>query len=166
MRMILLTTFPPELTVYQRTPIWVMPKLDVGFPPPVQRLFARIPSTQRIVRWFTDSSMEFLMLVAMWKYRYFKRLNITASNLANIHRFVSIRDRELRRKLTPDYDYGCKRPTVSNAYYRALTKPHVHLETSGIERIEAAIKFAGRIRREDWIGQAKAHYLQKYGQPL
>lgn len=125
-----------ELTVYQRTPIWVMPKFDIGFPPAAQRLFARVPLTQRTVRWFTDSSMEFLMLVAMWKYRYFKRLNITASNLANIHRFISIRDRELRRKLTPDYDYGCKRPTVSNAYYRALTKRHVHLETSGIERIE------------------------------
>jgi len=35
-----------------------------------------------------------------------------------------------------------------------------------IERIEAVIKFAGRIRREDWIGQAKARYLQKHGEPL
>src|SRR6185295_8307885 len=40
-----------ELTVYQRTPIWVMPKLDIGFPKTVQHLFARIPLTQRIVRW-------------------------------------------------------------------------------------------------------------------
>ena len=52
------------------------------------------------------------------------------------HRFVSIRDKELRRKLTPDYDFGCKRPTFSNSYYRTFTKPHVHLETTGIERIE------------------------------
>lgn len=40
------------------------------------------------------------------------------------------------------------------------------LSDADIERIEAVIKFAGRIRREDWIGQARAHYLQKYGQPL
>ena len=40
------------------------------------------------------------------------------------------------------------------------------LNDADIERIEAVIKFAGRIRREDWIGQARAHYLQKYGQPL
>ncbi len=40
------------------------------------------------------------------------------------------------------------------------------LNDADIERIEAVIKFAGRIRREDWIGQAKAHYLQKYGQSL
>jgi NADH-quinone oxidoreductase subunit E len=40
------------------------------------------------------------------------------------------------------------------------------LSDADIQRIEAVIRFAGRIRREDWIGQAKAHYLQKYGQPL
>ena len=39
-------------------------------------------------------------------------------------------------RLTPDYDFGCKRPTFSNSYYRAFTKPHVHLQTTGIERIE------------------------------
>jgi predicted flap endonuclease-1-like 5' DNA nuclease len=40
------------------------------------------------------------------------------------------------------------------------------LSDADIERIEAVIKFAGRIRRGDWIGQAKARYLQKYGQSL
>jgi cation diffusion facilitator CzcD-associated flavoprotein CzcO len=42
----------------------------------------------------------------------------------------SIRDPELRRKLTPNYDFGCKRPTFSNDYYRTFTKPHVHPELS------------------------------------
>ena len=72
----------------------------------------------------------------MWKFRYFKGLNIAVSDLARIHRFLSVRDKELRRKLTPDYDFGCKRPTLSNSYYRTFTKPHVYLETSGIERID------------------------------
>lgn len=125
-----------ELTVYQRTPIWVVPKIDFGFSPSVQRLFARMPFSQRIVRWFTDIAVEVVMVVAMWKFRYFKGLNTAASGLAAIHRFLSIRDKELRRKLTPDYDFGCKRPTMSNSYYRTFTKPHVHLETSGIERID------------------------------
>lgn len=40
------------------------------------------------------------------------------------------------------------------------------LSDADVQRIEAVIKFVGRIRREDWIGQAKAHYLHKYGQPL
>ena len=40
------------------------------------------------------------------------------------------------------------------------------LSDADIQRIEAVIKFAGRIRREDWIGQAKARYLQKHSQSL
>ena len=52
-------------------------------------------------------------------------------------RFATIRDKELRRKLTPDYDFGCKRPTFSNSFYRSLTKPNVHLQTSGIDHVEA-----------------------------
>jgi cation diffusion facilitator CzcD-associated flavoprotein CzcO len=125
-----------ELTVYQRTPIWVMPKLDLGFSPAAQRFFARVPLAQRIVRWFTDTGMDLMMVIAMWKFRYFKRVNFAAANLSKIYRLLSVRDKELWRKLNPDYDYGCKRPTISNSYYRAFTKPHVHLETTGIERIE------------------------------
>ena len=125
-----------ELTVYQRTPIWVMPKLDVGFPPVVQRLFARVPILQRLVRWVTDNATEFMMVIAMWKFVYFKRVNKAAADLSKLHRLLSVRNRELGRKLNPDYDFGCKRPTMSNSYYRAFTKPHVHLETNGIERIE------------------------------
>jgi len=44
-----------DLTVYQRTAIWVAPKLDFRIAPGVQRLFARIPLTQRAVRWVTDT---------------------------------------------------------------------------------------------------------------
>lgn len=69
----------------------------------------------------------------MLHYPQFRRLYIAAADLAKINRFVSIRDKELRRKLTPDYNFGCKRPTWSNDYYRAFTKPHVHLETNRIE---------------------------------
>ena len=40
------------------------------------------------------------------------------------------------------------------------------LGEADIGRIETAIKFAGRIHREDWIGQAKAQHLQKYQEQL
>jgi cation diffusion facilitator CzcD-associated flavoprotein CzcO len=125
-----------DLTVYQRTPIWVVPKIDVRFSERAKRLFARVPLTQRAIRWVTDAIYEFMIVTAVLNHRYFRRLNIAASDLAKTHRFASIRDKGLREKLTPDYDFGCKRPTFSNGYYRAFTKPHVHLQTSAIERIE------------------------------
>jgi cation diffusion facilitator CzcD-associated flavoprotein CzcO len=48
---------------------------------------------------------------------------------------TQVKDRELRRKLTPDYGFGCKRPGVSNTYYRTYTRDNVELVTDGIERI-------------------------------
>jgi cation diffusion facilitator CzcD-associated flavoprotein CzcO len=125
-----------DLTVYQRTPIHVVPKIDFAIPAGMQRLFARLPLAQRLFRWVTDSFFEWIMVIGVLHYRWFRRGNIAAADLAKISRFVSIRDKELRRKLTPDYDFGCKRPTWSNDYYRTFAKPHVHLETNSIERIE------------------------------
>src|ERR1700758_4132264 len=126
-----------DLTVYQRTAIHVVPKLDFSIPSWLRRLFGRVPLVQRGFRWVTDTILELMMVSAVLHYHQFRRLNIAAADLAKIHRFASVRDKELRRQLTPDYDFGCKRPTYSNSYYRTFTKSHVHLQTSGIRRIEA-----------------------------
>ena len=125
------------LTVYQRTPIYVVPKLDFGYPKRARRLFARVPLLQRAVRAVTDAIYElFNYVVLHHRQALFRRLNIGASDVSKLYRYLIIRDPELRRKLTPDYDFGCKRPTFSNSYYRTFTKPNVHLQTSGIEHIE------------------------------
>jgi cation diffusion facilitator CzcD-associated flavoprotein CzcO len=126
-----------DLTVYQRTPIWVMPKLDFGFAPAVQRTFARVPRSQQALRRSTDNFTDLLVLIAMWKYRYFKPVNRVVAAIAALHRFISVRDKNTRRVLKPNYSYGCKRPTLSNTYYRSFNQPNVHLETAGIDRIES-----------------------------
>ncbi len=125
-----------DLTVYQRTAIWVLPKMDFGFAPAIQRTFANRPLTQQALRKSTDNFTDLLVLIAMWKYRYFKPINTAVGYIAALHRFLSLRDRKVRRAMTPHYQYGCKRPTLSNTYYRTFNKPNVHLETAGIERIE------------------------------
>ncbi|MBS9535318.1 NAD(P)/FAD-dependent oxidoreductase [Mycobacterium sp. M1] len=125
-----------DLTVYQRTAIWVAPKLDLEFAPVVRTVFKRLPFVQRAVRFVTDYLLEFMTLTAVLNYPYFRRLSIAGMDACKIHRFIQVRDKELRAKLTPNYDIGCKRPSWSNDYYRTFTKPHVHLETTGIERIE------------------------------
>jgi len=40
------------------------------------------------------------------------------------------------------------------------------LSDADIERVEAIIKSFGRIRRDDWIGQAKAQHFKKYQETL
>ncbi|WP_123029270.1 flavin-containing monooxygenase [Mycolicibacterium stellerae] len=125
-----------ELTVYQRTAIWVVPKVDFPIPRAVQRLFARLPVLQRILRFVTDVLSEFGISTAVLNYRKTSFVNAGAAQLSKAHMFMSIRDKDLRRRLTPDYEFGCKRTTFNNDYYRTLDRPHVHLETSGIERID------------------------------
>jgi cation diffusion facilitator CzcD-associated flavoprotein CzcO len=49
---------------------------------------------------------------------------------------AAIPDPELRARLTPRYEFGCKRPTVSNTYYPTFMLPHVRLVTDPIARIE------------------------------
>lgn len=126
-----------ELTVFQRTPIYVVPKLDFGFPEAARRLFARFPPAQRAVRAVTDAVYEFFNYVVLHHRRtLFRRLNIGAADVSKLYRYLVVRDPELRRRLSPSYDFGCKRPTFSNSYYRTFTRPDVHLQTSGIAHIE------------------------------
>jgi cation diffusion facilitator CzcD-associated flavoprotein CzcO len=128
-----------DLTVYQRTAIWVAPKVDIRFSERARRLFRRFPLAQKIIRAVTDTIYEMMIQVGVVHYRegINRRLSISAMDLCKINQFISIRDKDLRRRLTPDYDIGCKRPTFSNSYLRAFAKPHVHLQDSGIARIEA-----------------------------
>jgi cation diffusion facilitator CzcD-associated flavoprotein CzcO len=125
-----------ELTVYQRTPIWVVPRVDFAIPGAVQRLFARFPPAQRLLRALTDAIAEAGIFTTVVHYNWSRPLNRGAAQVSKLHMFASVRNRATRRKLTPDYDFGCKRTTFSNHYYRTFARPHVHLETTGITRIE------------------------------
>lgn len=137
-----------ELSVYQRTPIHVVPKQDFAIPSAVQKLFARIPLTQRVFRWLTDIQASVVFLPAI-KFRQLRPLVNFTAVISSAQRFAAIRDKGLRRELTPQYDFGCKRPTYSNEYYKTFTRPNVALRTAGIERIEAdAVVTADGVRTE------------------
>ena len=46
-----------------------------------------------------------------------------------------VRDRELRKKIWPDYTFGCKRILFSSHFLPALGRPNVDLVTDAIERV-------------------------------
>jgi cation diffusion facilitator CzcD-associated flavoprotein CzcO len=126
-----------EMTVYQRTPIYVTAKNDFRIPKSVQQLFARFPITQRAARLFSTSLLELLMVAGVLRYRQLRRLNERAGSLAIRNMKHHIKDPVLREKLTPSYSFGCKRPTFSNDYYPTFNLPHVTLETTPIERFDS-----------------------------
>jgi cation diffusion facilitator CzcD-associated flavoprotein CzcO len=137
-----------QLDIYQRTPIWVAPKFDPPIPEPIKRLFARLPFTQRLARLVASVLTEFIIVFMVVNYRRLPFLPraIERSN----KRFLAkqVRDPELRRKLTPDYGLGCKRPSVSNDYLRTFNRDNVELITDRIERLTATgIRTAGGSER-------------------
>ncbi|MFB8003103.1 flavin-containing monooxygenase [Nocardia sp. NPDC056000] len=137
------------LTVFQRTPIWVVPKVDFAIPAAVQTLFARVPAAQRAARSAYTTLLEAIMVTAVLHYRQAGFLNKIATAAARTHLFAQVRDRSLRAKLVPEYSFGCKRPTFSNTYYPTFNQDHVHLETTPIARIEpGAIVTSDGVRTE------------------
>lgn len=126
-----------QLDVYQRTPIWVTPKLDSPIPEPLRQLFARLPLTQRTARLASDRVLEAIMVKGVVDARNLKLVNRTVESLCKAHLKRQVKDPAVRRKLTPQYTFGCKRPTFSNRYYPTFNRDNVALITDGISRIEA-----------------------------
>ena len=125
-----------HLDVYQRTPIWVAPKPDLPTPRPVRRLFRTFPVVQDLVRRASTRAAEGVFVgVAL---RYGRRLSISdvvGSGLRRVWYRLQVPDPELRKALTPDYGFGCKRPSVSNRYLRTFMRDHVDLVTKPIQEV-------------------------------
>jgi len=125
-----------ELTVFQRTAIWVAPKPDYPVPGPVRKAFAGVPLTQLGARFAGSSILEILMVAGVLHYGSLPAANKLGANVCRAHLRRQVKDPELRRQLTPDYSFGCKRPTFSNDYFRTFAKGQARLETTPITRIE------------------------------
>lgn len=133
-----------RLDVYQRTPHWILPRPDRAIGPRRRALYRRAPWLQKLVRlgiWLTS---EARVPGLAWS----TRLSAGHRWLARRHRRRQIRDPKLERKLTPDFDIGCKRVILSSDFYPALARDNVELIDAGIERIEPdAVVDSGGVRR-------------------
>lgn len=125
-----------QLTVFQRTPIWCLPKLDGPMPRGVRNALRWVPGAQQATR---AVSQAFIELTFPLSAHYATTLPLArwSKGLALKHLRESVRDPVVRDKLTPRYDLGCKRPGFSNDYLRAFNRENVHLETSPIAEVTA-----------------------------
>ncbi len=137
-----------KLTVFQRTPHWVLPKMDQNLPALVQRLFKHLPLTQLAMRGAVFGIFETLNggMQSVAAMKQFQRLA-----LFNIRR--GVKDPELRRKLTPNYVIGCKRVLQSNDWYPALAQANVEVVASGLREVRGKTLIAtdGSSREVDVI---------------
>jgi cation diffusion facilitator CzcD-associated flavoprotein CzcO len=135
-----------NLDVYQRTPAWVLPKIDFDIPPVMRRLL-RVPGVVSAVnvagRALMDAAMvapivhlfsrlpDRVLIAAMPLYDAYCRTLYRLLLRAVVH------DPATRRALIPRYGILAKRPVISSDFLPALNDPRTHLITTPIERITA-----------------------------
>jgi cation diffusion facilitator CzcD-associated flavoprotein CzcO len=121
-----------QLDVFQRTPPWIVPKADRPMRAVEKWAFEHVPG----VHWLRRSGLYWLFESRVLGFAFAPRVNAVLEKIVLQHLARSVRDEELRAKLTPNYRLGCKRVLISNDYYPALARPNVELVSDSIERIE------------------------------
>ncbi|MGW2205615.1 flavin-containing monooxygenase [Streptomyces sp. NPDC001774] len=123
-----------RLTLFQRTPPWVMPRMDRAITGAERWLHRTLPFTGTARRGLLWGIRE-LQVSAFTKRP--GELGLVES-LAKANMAKSIKDPALRAKLTPSYRIGCKRILLSNAYYPALAEPNVDVVASGLREVRGS----------------------------
>jgi len=138
-----------RLHVFQRTPPWMLPKLDRPIAERERRLMQRLPPWRRLVRrrLFVEHEMR------AFGFAVDPRLMAKVEGFARGHLARQVADAGLRARLTPDYTIGCKRVLISNDYYPALQRPSVELVTDPIREVRegAVVTADGAARPVDAI---------------
>jgi cation diffusion facilitator CzcD-associated flavoprotein CzcO len=119
-----------QLTVFQRTPPWMVPKEDRPYTGEELARFRQHPWAALRERW------------RLWKLQHDNTaLTPDHPRLATVQKISEsflrrhVEDEVLRDALTPRYPFRCKRVLLGEKYYTALQHAHVDLITDPIERI-------------------------------
>jgi cation diffusion facilitator CzcD-associated flavoprotein CzcO len=120
-----------RLDLYQRTPPWILPKPDRAISATERTLFARFPALQKLWRGLIYSQLETRVL----GFAVSPKVMALPQMVAKHHISARIKDPLLRKKVTPDYLFGCKRVLISDDYYPALAQKNVDVITDGIREI-------------------------------
>lgn len=137
-----------QLSLFQRTPAWIMSRVDRKLTRVERWLYRSVSPAQRLTRaavyWFRElQATAFLRPVLMR----------VGQSLARRHLRRSIADPRLRAKLTPSYTMGCKRVLLSNDFYPALARDNIELITDAITEVrpDAVVTADGRVHQVDTI---------------
>lgn len=111
-----------ELTLFQRTPNWILPKRD-----PPRRPGLLVPF-RRAWEYWTHETGALAFVV-------FPRLMALSERYARGFAKRQMTDDDLRARLTPDYRMGCKRVLLSSDFLPTMDLPHVRLVTAPLTAV-------------------------------
>jgi cation diffusion facilitator CzcD-associated flavoprotein CzcO len=123
-----------HLTVFQRTPIWCLPKPDAPLPGLVRGLMRALPMGDLAGRVASQAFVEATFPLPL-HWGGLLPISGVGERIGKRHLERQVRDPQVREKLTPKYAVGCKRPSFHNSYLATFNRANVLLETDPIERI-------------------------------
>jgi cation diffusion facilitator CzcD-associated flavoprotein CzcO len=122
-----------HLTVFQRTPAWIIPRLDRSIGRLERTLYKVLPASQKLARGGLYVYREGYVL-ALAKFTFLLPL---FKLLAKSQLRRQVKDPVLRKKLTPKFTIGCKRMLLSNTWLRTLARPDVNLVDTAVTAMTA-----------------------------
>lgn len=133
-----------HVTVFQRTPAWIVPRGGQTYTPADHQAFAsRVSLDQLRATLFDEGEARFPS----------RSGDPSASSLARDsalnHLASQVPDPGLREALTPRYAFGCKRVLLSDSFYPAVASDRVTLEPSALSAVDDGVLLAESGRRFD-----------------
>jgi cation diffusion facilitator CzcD-associated flavoprotein CzcO len=146
-----------QLFLYQRSANWVLPKEDDAFTPDEIDAFRADPESVAALRQSIFATVDPNLTFADLERR-------AQAEAAGLHNLAVVEDPEVRRKLTPNMPFGCKRPLASNVYYPTFNRPNVELVVEPITEIteDSVVTADGNTRRVDTIILATGFATTKF----
>lgn len=120
-----------KLYLFQRTPAWIVPRRDFGFSENWKKRFHAMPGVMRAFRKFIFYGLEWRVMGFLGN----KFVRGIGAGISRKHLEKSIPDEKLREKLTPKYEFGCKRVLLSDDFYPAVRRENVEVVTEKIAEI-------------------------------
>lgn len=152
-----------RLALFQRSAQWVLPLPNPPYTALAAPVHRRLPLLDRlgyrgyrgVFEWFSKALVE-----PGWR-----RRAISQACRANLR---TVRDPDLRRKLTPDYQPMCRRLVISAGFYRAMQRPDVELVTEAIDHVEqrGIVTTDGRLHECDAIVLATGFDAHAFMRPM
>jgi cation diffusion facilitator CzcD-associated flavoprotein CzcO len=143
-----ISQYASKVSVFQRTPQWVLPRKNRAISPLERALFRRIPALQTARRYVNYWLHEVVVVAFLYP-------ALMTVFEAVSRRFLKrqVRDPILQEQLTPNYRAGCKRFVITSDYYPALQRPNVELVTTPIvEFVESGFRTTdGKVHNLDAV---------------
>ena len=153
-----------QLCVFQRTPIYVAPRMDAPLQPESRWSLRRFAIVRRVLRAISETNLEALTFLIV-NYRWTRPIARMVEGSVRWWMRRQVRDADTAARLLPRYALGCKRPATSNSYLATFNRDNVSLVTSPIERIrpDGIVTADGAVHAADTIVMATGFLTTEKG---